>query len=248
MSDRFDYAVEPFRTIFLSRRGEISKLVQVGSYAFKFMDGASRLATVLKRGDEHVAFLQQVEETAADERAADFPLLHGTGVILIWGALEAAVRDFLVRWLTVFPDERKIPELQKIRVSVGEYDPLSEEERMRYVVGIAEREWSAALKPGAGRFDSLLKPFGLAPDRPAELTTTLLELAATRNVIVHRASVADKKFVDLCPWLNASVGQRVNVGSSDFQRFIMAASEYAALVVTKAQQRSNAETLSPAAS
>jgi hypothetical protein len=225
---------EPFETIFLARREGILRLVGLSSYALRSLDGLAKLSEALRHEPAQVAQAKEIEEAAAKEVQLDFPLLHSAATVLLWGALEAAFRDFIARWLGAYPVARQCPELKKVRVCIAEYESLQGDDRMRYVTGILEKELAASLRPGVGRFDCILKIFDIHPEIDEDTRRDLHELAAIRNVIVHRAGLADERFVALCPWLQFSVGQKVEVGAESFQRFVAAASNYAAALVTSA--------------
>lgn len=235
-----EYEYEPFEEIFLHRREQILQLVWVTGYALQSLNGAARLNKVLRKPEEVVKKVQELEDLAAKEVASDLPLLHSAASVLIWGALEAAFRDFVVRWLLTYPSARLVPEFNNVRVRITEYESFSGEDKMRYLVGILERELAAALKPGAGRFECLLKPFGIHPNVTSEQRRDLSELAAVRNVIVHRAGVADARLLELCPWLPLKIGEPVVVGRETFLRYIDATSSYAASLIESARSASPA--------
>lgn len=235
-----EYEYEPFENIFLHRREQILQLVWVTGSALRSMNGAARLTEVLRKPADVVKEVQEVEDLAAKEVAADLPLLHSAASVLIWGALEAAFRDFLVRWLVAYPLARLVPEFNNVRVRITEYESFNGEDRMRYLVGILERELAAALKPGAGRFECLLKPFGIHPNVTPEQRRNLSELAAVRNVIVHRAGVADTRLLELCPWLPQKLGDPIVVGREAFIRYVEATSSYAASLIESARLASQA--------
>lgn len=230
-----DYEFEPFDLIFLRRREEILKLVGLAGYALRSISGLERLTAALKKPAAEVERAREIETLAKEEVAADFPILHSAAAVLMWGALEAAFRDFLVRWLTRHPAYLLVPELKNIRVRVAEYESFVGEDRTRFLVGILERELAATLKPGAGRFECLLRPFGIAPQVSDEIRRDLSELAAVRNVIVHRAGTADSRLLELCPWLKLKHGDSVTVSRTALERYVQAASHYAAAIVESAE-------------
>lgn len=233
-----EYEYEPFEKIFLHRRDQFLKFVWVTDFGLRSLDGAARLTKVLRKSEEHVTRAQEAEDLAAREVASDMPLIHSSAAVLIWGALEAAFRDFLVRWLATYPSARLVPEFSNIRVRLTEYESFSGEDKMRYLVGILERELAAALKPGVGRFECLLKPFGIHPNITPEQRRDISELAAVRNVIVHRAGIADTRFLELCPWLNQKLETPVVVGRETFLRYVDATSKYAASLIESARSAS----------
>lgn len=230
------YEVEPFESVFLARRDEILKLVAVSTNAMHSVQGMGRLSRALRHSSERIAEAEAFEANAKAEIEADHPVLHSAGTVLIWGALEASFRDFASRWLERHPECRRSPLLKNLKVRLVEYDSLEGEERMRYILGIIEREVGATLKPGVGRFECVLEVLGIAPRLNADERKSLSELAAVRNVIVHRASVADQRLLDLCPWLPWRVGEPVKVSKTLFLSYVDAASHYAANIIQAAER------------
>ena len=94
---------------------------------------------------EKVERIREIETLALREVDSDFPLLHNAATVLLWGALEASFRDFLVRWLVRHSIALQVPDLRNVRVKVAEYEGLKGEDRMPYLVGILERELAASL-------------------------------------------------------------------------------------------------------
>ena len=233
---RTEYELEPFEFIFLRRREQILRLVGVAGYALRSMKGAARLSEVLHHPPEEVDRVSEIESLALQEVNEDLPMLHSAASVLLWGALEAAFRDFLVRWFVMYPTARLVPELKNVRVRVTEYEELEREDRMRYLVNLLERELGAALRPGVGRFDCLLKPIGVRPKVADSVRRDLNELAAVRNVIVHCAGIADARLVELCPWLELNSGDAVVIGCKEFESYVAATSTYAAEIIVSARE------------
>jgi hypothetical protein len=227
---------EPLRLILPNRLRDIRQLVAIAGYALKAMAGHSELAEVLYEAKEKVDLLRKVEALALAEAKADLPLLHSAATALVWGAMESAFRDFLVRWLLAHPTALQATELKNVRVRVAEYERLVGEDRMRFLVGVLERELAASLRPGVGRFECLLKPFGISPPVTDEDRRSLNELAAVRNAIVHRAGITDERLVELCPWMNLKIGDVISVSGSMFQRYFDVTSKYAISIVETAHK------------
>lgn len=235
-SSETEYEFEPFDVIFIERRKQILNLVGVTRVALHAVGLAADLSGAQRPPREAAAGLRKLESLALEELKADLPLLHSAAAVLIWGALEAAFRDFLVRWLVRYPAARSVPELSNVRVRVAEYERLEGEDRMRYLVDTLERELAASFRPGVGRFDSLLKPFGIRPKVSESARRGLNELAAVRNVIVHRAGIADSRVLELCPWLGLRVGEAVTVGQAAFENYIAVTTEYAVGLIKAARE------------
>lgn len=229
------YALEPFESVYSERLKQILELMWVTDSALRSTNGSARLMTALKRAPEEVERAKQLEGLAAREVSCDFPLLHSASTVLVWGALETTFRDFLVRWLVTFPRCRTASEFNNVKVRITEYESLDGEERMRYLVGQLEREFAAALKPGIGRFECLLKPFGIKPQLADNQRRDLSELVAVRNVIVHRAGIVDSRLLELCPWLEVTVGDSLVIGREPFLRYVEAADAFKDSIVASAK-------------
>ena len=199
------------------------------------LTAAPELAGALGKPPDYVAALERDAHLAQSEVDKGFATIFAQAIIVAWGALETAVRDFLVRWLATFPSARQSPAVSKIRIRFGDYEALSPGERMEYLLSELERELGAPLQPGVGRFESLLSALSIGGPVDPVLRRDLLELAATRNVLVHRAGVADERFVALCPWLGLQAGAEVRVSQEQYHRHLGAVYRYAGVIVRRAK-------------
>jgi len=236
MAAKWEY--EAFET-FSKRREEIALMVYVSCYALKVLEGSTRLATVLNKTQKELDHAKTMENMALKEAENDFPLMHSTGTMLLWAALESTIRDMLVRWLVKNPRALQAKEVTNLKVRLGEYELLEGEDRMRYVVGQVEKDVGSALQPGIGRFTGLLRVFGIVPKCDEALKRDLLEMASLRHCIAHRAGSADRKLVDSCPWLKLKENDPIRISRSDFLRYLRAVSDYGLNTVEAAKGASS---------
>lgn len=180
---------------------------------------------------EDIDRTKELAKFAEEERVNGFPLLHAHALTDLWSILEATVEDLLVANLVNEPEILAHEAFSKISIPLSEFRTLDEEERMRLVLSEFSRNRGAERRKGVERFEILLEPFGLAGPVEKELKKTIWEIQNVRNVLVHRAGIADRKFVQACPWLNLSVGDRVTVTRETFDRYYRALSEYGTLLV-----------------
>jgi hypothetical protein len=166
-------------------------------------------------------------ELAEREITQGFPLLHRHAAIVVWSGLEATVRLFVARWLQQTPDAMATEAVQKIRVKLADYERLQGEDRFFYIVDRLEQETSAPLKCGVARFESLLEPFHLSGPVEESTRRTLFELNHVRNVVLHRASVVDRRFHDACPWFNLKPGDKLQINHEAVFRYFLHATRYA---------------------
>jgi hypothetical protein len=62
---------------------------------------------------------------------------------------------------------------------------------------------------------------------PLEVRRALMQLSATRDVIVHQLGRVDEQFVQCCPWLNLKIGDAVRISNRTFVSYQAASSWYA---------------------
>lgn len=94
-----------------------------------------------------------------------------------------------------------------------------------------------SLHPALRGFEGLLRLIDLTGPVEDETKRTLYELGQVRNVIVHRASIADRKLVKACPWLNLSPGTKVVVTSTAFARYVNAVQDYLVALLSRVKSR-----------
>lgn len=230
-----NYVEQPFGMILLDRLEELREMVGITRYALAATSGTGDAADLLNYDQETKDRFRELEAKGAEQVATDYPLLHGSATVLLWGALEAAVRDFAVRVLERFPAIRTGESFRGFKIRVADYEALDTQDRMRFLLEMLERETGAPLKPGIGRFDVILQALGVSPRISSAVRRDLAEMAATRNILVHRASIVDARFIALCPDLGLCVGDKIRVSGPQFHRYEAAVLEFMRDVVVAAR-------------
>ena len=100
---------------------------------------------------------------------------------------------------------------------------------MRYLLVEFERAMRRLF--GVDRVEQLLQPFGLMGSVEADVKRDIREMHFVRNVIVHRASTADRRIVEGCPWMKLTIGQRIVLGTDMYIRDDKAISGYCTEIV-----------------
>jgi hypothetical protein len=170
---------------------------------------------------------------ATEEVQSGFPLLHEQVAVSLWSWLENLIRTVAAQWIDVVPEALAIPEVANLRFKFGDYEALDPEEKRYFIVEQLEKNLAIPLRGGVTRFEKLLNLFGLSGEVAEDTRKSLWELSHIRHVIVHRGSIADKRFVEACPWAGFEIGDRVIVSDESFSRFYEAAMDYAFMTVTK---------------
>jgi hypothetical protein len=152
-------------------------------------------------------------ELCENERTTGFPLLHAHAFVAAWGAFEAAVEDMLVGILVNEPETVKQEAFAKIRVPLADFEAKDKEERMRFLV--AELGRNLGRKNGVEAFEGLLQFFNLSGPVNDHDRKLIWQMHHLRNVIVHRASLADRRLVEACPWLHLKINDPVIISHKE---------------------------------
>lgn len=184
----------------------------------------------LKRFKDDVAFLEGSKEL---RHAA----VYAQSIVTIWGTLEAHLEDVLVTALS--NDKRFLASdtIQKVKIPIALLETTTSTERLELLVDTIQRELNSKFKRGIGQFESVFEAFGLPGTIDSETKRTFIEFSAVRNLIAHRRSVADKRFVESCPWLGLSVGAPFMATSAMLWQYIGAACLYASSIQERIEQR-----------
>jgi hypothetical protein len=186
--------------------------------------------------DESEKRIEQAKEDAElAQREADsgFPLVHAQAVVTLWTYLESLIRSFVSEWIRNQEGAKGIPEVSRLKIRLADYEALTEDEKYFYIFDLFEQETAAGLRSGINRFETLLAPFNLSGDVPDEIGKSIFELGHIRNVLVHRAGIADKRFVESCPWLSLSVGDEVRVTHGQLENYADAVQQYTILLIVR---------------
>jgi hypothetical protein len=77
---------------------------------------------------------------AKDEAGKDFPLIHAHALLGLWSALESLIEDAAIAWLIYRPQALQLPDFAKIRVPIVEFQLLTTEEQMAYLIAEVQRD------------------------------------------------------------------------------------------------------------
>jgi hypothetical protein len=131
------------------------------------------------------------------------------------------------------PERLQQEPLSKVRITISEFESLDKEQRMRLLIDELQRATGSGQKHGAEKFEVILDRFGLAGPIDPDVKKDMRELQHVRNVIVHRASRADRRLVEACPWMDLKIGDAVKIRHDDFMRYYAALEDYLGLVVLR---------------
>jgi hypothetical protein len=204
-----DHCEESHRLLHMSMQG-ICGLRGIPQ-ALEVLEETRREDDPVPEGDAR-ARLKEARERAKFAEAEierGFPLLHAHALIGLWASFEAAIEDVLVAFLMNQSEILQHEAFAKLRVPLCEFEMLEKDERMRFLISEFERNQGLSRKHGVDRFEVVLAPFGLSGAVDPEIKKKVREMHFIRNVLVHRAGIADRRLVQGCPWLGLQVGQSV---------------------------------------
>jgi len=240
-----DWALDPFERL-LDHIQQAAQLLDLSMRGISVLRAMPQALQAIAKAEppsdvaDHQAQLdraQQEADLAQSEVEAGFPLLHAQATISLWGDLENALRTFLATWLSNEPTARNVESVHKLKVCLGEYESMDPDERCYYIVDRLEQDIESRNRRGVERFESLLGAFGLAGPLDKRLKRDLLELYHVRNVLVHRRGVADRKFVQACPWLHLSAGEQVTVSHESYAKYHHAVAAYVLELIVRVAGR-----------
>jgi hypothetical protein len=178
-------------------------------------------------------------EFAQQEIEKNFPLLHAHALISHWSALEALIQNIMISWFINVPDVLKSDTFRKIKISLADFECLDKNERMQLLFYDLEQHIKAKSKYGVDRFEVLLDTIDLSGSIDQDVKQSIYELSQVRNIIVHRASIADRKLVENCPWLNLAIGEIVIINSEKYHNYSEAMSKYVWCLLERVTLRLN---------
>jgi hypothetical protein len=171
---------------------------------------------------------------AKQEMEKDFPLLHAHTLVSVWSAMEALFEDVLVAHIISKSEILKEEGFQKIRIPLATYEQLNQEDKARLLVTELQRSLSSEQRLGLDCFERLLRIIGLGGEVKPKIRRDIYELQQLRHTIVHRASLADRKLIEACPWLKLKSGERIHISHKQYHRLMEAAHKYVVLVIKRA--------------
>lgn len=176
------------------------------------------------------------EEFAKIELESDFPTLHSFFVITLWNSLEYFIHDLCVYSIRTNRSILQNENFSKIKITFSEYEMLDEDDRVDYVYDHLCEAFRN--KPAISKFEDLLsivgyKPYGEYGAISSTGKRLLIELQNVRNVLVHKSGIVDRKFVENCPWKNATKGEKLSISYSDYFQYNLAVEYYFASLLVR---------------
>jgi hypothetical protein len=175
----------------------------------------------------------RTSELARREVDSGFHLIFSFATVALWSLLESMLRDVVVSRLKNDPKAFQGEALGRLRIRLGEYEQLAQEDRYHHVAELLEADLAAGLRNGVDRFEVMLRPFALDGPVPGPLRRDTFEFGQVRNAFVHQGWKADHQLSKACPWLGLVVGQELPLGRDHFERYLRASHHYVILLTCR---------------
>lgn len=212
---------------------ELDIFVELAWAGFGYAAAATKVTHILRdrHADEEfykerLKWAEKLERFANEQKNHNFSFLYALAVVRLWTILEALINDLVITLLSSFPDALQADSIRKLRGPLVEFIGATPNERAEYLMELLVQELRAKLKPGIGRFETILEAVGMGGPVADAPRRFLYELSQVRNAIVHRNGRADAKLIQNCPWLNLKVRDDIHISPEQFHCYMTAVDWY----------------------
>ncbi|MEU1270887.1 hypothetical protein [Streptomyces sp. NPDC005799] len=216
---------------------ETGQLVEIAYVGTKAMIHLDEVFGVIEEGREvpESRLTQRKDQVklARTQIDSEFRLLHGHALMGTWGALESLIEDTVEAWMAFRPEVLLHQNFAKIRVPLAEFLSLTDEQRVRLLVSEVQRDLKLDLRSGVTKFEKLLSSVGLGGPVDPRVRDALFEAQCIRNVLAHRAGIADQRFIDACPSYGLSIGDRLAIDKGTYRRLNFSFYVYGNIVINR---------------
>jgi hypothetical protein len=175
---------------------------------------------------------------AKDEIESGFSHVSEQAIVMLWGALEVLVYDYVVWWLQLKPalltDERF--SRHSIKIQIGHFLQLTPKAQLEHLIKELARNGNE--KTIIDRLESCFSRIDQGAEIKEPTKRTLIEMYAVRNVIVHRNGIIDARCANTLATVYTSqplpaIGTRVTTNPDEFARYEDAVREYVVLIINR---------------
>lgn len=168
--------------------------------------------------DKRIEDAENVYDAAKRHEDSGFSYLYELMLVKFWSILEAGIEEIAIECLKNPDDCKDSGVLRSFKGPLIEFASASTNQRAEFLFSELKVASRSALKIGVGVFEAILEPLGMAGPVDELTKRLLLELQQKRHVFVHRRGIADKRFVEACPFLGYKVGQPIAVDRASVWR------------------------------
>jgi hypothetical protein len=169
---------------------------------------------------------QRLAAYAEEQSKSGFAYAYQVALIQLWSLIEACVDELVLQLIANDEVFESTELLHSLKGPLIPFARASLDEQTEIILQRLSQDLAAPLKPGIARFEALLSIFGISGSVEHEVRKALLELAGVRNVFIHRNGKADKRLLNLCPWLGLNLGESIILNSDDYHLYSVASSHY----------------------
>lgn len=158
-----------------------------------------------------------LQNLVLEEQSAGYPLLWKHSTVSLWTILETASEGLILNLIQGVKDSDEIILESESKVEIPKYFNPLDRNRCRALFNNWQRELSSTNI--AERYMEMLGTFEINVDVNSDDKENIAELAEARNIILHRRSKVDKRFITKCPRTKYNVDDLYHVSRNDYVRF-----------------------------
>jgi hypothetical protein len=189
MNQEFPNWIKDWLEDFLDQDEQLHKMLHLNMHGISVLRGVPNAMELLKKlsteDSDEGSVKTNIERAREEAQLADtelkdgFPQLHAQASIALWGLLESSLRMFCAKWVETQAAANAAEELKRVKIRWVEYESLSPEDRAFYLIDLLEESMSSRRSPGVGRFEALLRVFGLSSEINADTRKTSLSITTS---------------------------------------------------------------------
>jgi len=180
---------------------------------------------------------KELSVLAADEVGANFRLLNAHFLVGTWGVFESALDACVIEWMVQNPGDFQWGPKDEIKMSPAVVFAANARDRAEVFLEALKKRRGTPLSSGITRFEDLLSLVGLDGPLPAGLSDTVFEFQQVRNVYAHNGGLADRRFLDTCPYVSVAVGEPVPVRPGTADGYYHAMLAYTGVILARGWAR-----------
>jgi hypothetical protein len=165
-----------------------------------------------------------------------YPVLHPLVLTGSWGAFETMIVDVCKAMLRSEPALLESDGFKKATLPASDL-LLDLPDQIDLVVDQIFGTQSQFHDTGTGKVEkqlSLVKLGGAVPD---DLRKCLHEANAIRNIYLHNGGRVDKRFLERCPYLSYSIGDKFPIDIKTCARYVMGLHTYGTIILSRYRQK-----------
>jgi len=161
----------------------------------------------------------KIESNIFTNKQLNNSYFYKTHLLEIYTLLEVCIKKIIIALIKKLDFNEHPKELRNIKISLSEFNSFDEDDKIEFLFNNLERNTNGGINYSLDRFENLLKVFGLNGPINKSIKKNILELSQIRNLLLHKDGYVDNHFKKKCPFSKYKNQKKINLDSSDLQKF-----------------------------